>query len=165
MADLDRLVLLVAHKATVVMPEDPADWRVLAATYDIVGRAPGSTRRFSSHREVSGVTDLNLAPGQLLDRFLTDLPAPRTIITLGFLITFGLLLVAYRLLSEWQRRMTFDRILTRAPGGSVIIQSKGAAGPAMWIWVDAGAHPAPFALSPMHIIVQTRRTLPIPSDG
>ncbi|GAA1748312.1 hypothetical protein [Luedemannella helvata] len=36
-ADRDRLDLLVDH-ATVVLSADAADWRALAATYDIVGR-------------------------------------------------------------------------------------------------------------------------------
>jgi hypothetical protein len=37
-ADTDRLDLLVNHRATVILADEPADWRALAATYDIVGR-------------------------------------------------------------------------------------------------------------------------------
>jgi hypothetical protein len=37
-ADTDRLDLLVEHRATVLRADHPADWRALAATYDIVGR-------------------------------------------------------------------------------------------------------------------------------
>jgi hypothetical protein len=37
-ADSDRLDLLVHHRATVILTDDGADWRALAATYDIVGR-------------------------------------------------------------------------------------------------------------------------------
>jgi hypothetical protein len=36
--DKDRLALLVHHRASVVLGNDPADWRALAAMYDIVGR-------------------------------------------------------------------------------------------------------------------------------
>jgi hypothetical protein len=42
-ADPDRLALLVAHRATVVIPDDPASWRALATTYDIVGRYDAAT--------------------------------------------------------------------------------------------------------------------------
>jgi hypothetical protein len=38
-ANIDRLNLLIAHRATFAMTDDPADWQVLAATYDITGRA------------------------------------------------------------------------------------------------------------------------------
>jgi len=37
-ADTDRLDLLVAHQAIVILPDDAASWQVLAATYDITGR-------------------------------------------------------------------------------------------------------------------------------
>jgi hypothetical protein len=37
-ADPDRLDLLVDHHATILLSADVADWRALAATYDIVGR-------------------------------------------------------------------------------------------------------------------------------
>jgi len=37
-ADKDRLTLLVHHRASVVLGDDPGDWRALAAMYDIVGR-------------------------------------------------------------------------------------------------------------------------------
>lgn len=37
-ADPDRLDLLVDHHATVVLSADAADWRALAAAYDLVGR-------------------------------------------------------------------------------------------------------------------------------
>jgi hypothetical protein len=40
----------------------------------------------------------------------------------------------YRLVAEWQRRITLDRIVTYAPGVSVIFQEKGLAG-----HVDLGA--------------------------
>lgn len=42
-ADVDRLDLLVAHDATVMITDDSADWQVLAATYDIVGRAEAAS--------------------------------------------------------------------------------------------------------------------------
>jgi hypothetical protein len=37
-ADPDRLDLLVAHPATVILPPEPDSWRALAVTYDTVGR-------------------------------------------------------------------------------------------------------------------------------
>jgi hypothetical protein len=37
-ADKDRLTLLVHHRASAVLGDDPEDWRALAAMYDIVGR-------------------------------------------------------------------------------------------------------------------------------
>ncbi|BCB76022.1 hypothetical protein GCM10022251_56020 [Phytohabitans flavus] len=37
-ADTDRLDLLVNHRATALLADQPADWLALAATYDIVGR-------------------------------------------------------------------------------------------------------------------------------
>jgi NAD(P)H-hydrate repair Nnr-like enzyme with NAD(P)H-hydrate dehydratase domain len=37
-ADTDRLDLLVAHPATVVITPHPDDWRALAATSETVGR-------------------------------------------------------------------------------------------------------------------------------
>ncbi|GAA3247009.1 hypothetical protein ACFO1B_51015 [Dactylosporangium siamense] len=48
----------------------------------------------------------------------------------------------YRVLVEWQRRVTFDRIFANAPGGSVVVQGKeGVAGSAMRIWVGHGTVP------------------------
>ena len=38
-ADIDRLELLVAHRATAVKTDEPALWQALAATCEIVGRA------------------------------------------------------------------------------------------------------------------------------
>jgi hypothetical protein len=37
-ADSGRLALLVEHRASVVIGNDPADWRALAAMYDVIGR-------------------------------------------------------------------------------------------------------------------------------
>jgi hypothetical protein len=37
-ADTDRLHLLLAHRAAVVLADDVASWQALATTYDIVGR-------------------------------------------------------------------------------------------------------------------------------
>jgi hypothetical protein len=37
-ADTDRLHLLLAHHATVILTDDPTSWQALATTYDIVGR-------------------------------------------------------------------------------------------------------------------------------
>lgn len=51
------------------------------------------------------------------------------------LVTAG---AGYRLLAEWQRRVTFDHIFANAPGGSVIVHDKSIAGPAMRIWVGHG---------------------------
>jgi hypothetical protein len=36
--DKDRLTLLVHHRASIVLGNDPGDWPALAAMYDIVGR-------------------------------------------------------------------------------------------------------------------------------
>jgi hypothetical protein len=36
--DADRLALLVQHRASAVLGDDPAEWRALVAMYDIVGR-------------------------------------------------------------------------------------------------------------------------------
>jgi hypothetical protein len=42
-ADTERLDLLVKHRATVLISDEPADWQVLAATYDIVGRVDAAS--------------------------------------------------------------------------------------------------------------------------
>ncbi len=57
----------------------------------------------------------------------------------------------YRLLAEAQRRSTLAQVVTRAPGGSVIMQEKSSAGPAMWIWV--GTAPPATAYHGEYVIV------------
>jgi hypothetical protein len=47
-ADTDRLTLLVQHRASVVLGDDPADWRALAAMYDIVGRVDAASAAFTA---------------------------------------------------------------------------------------------------------------------
>jgi hypothetical protein len=41
--DVERLDLLVAHRATVILPDEPATWQALAITYDIVGRTDAAS--------------------------------------------------------------------------------------------------------------------------
>ncbi len=47
----------------------------------------------------------------------------------------------FRLLSEWQRRMTLVAILQHAREGTVIVQERGLGGPAMWVRVGSGPSP------------------------
>ena len=51
------------------------------------------------------------------------------------------LALVYRLLAERQRMVTFERIFTNAPGGTVVVQEKSVAGPAIWIWVGEAPKP------------------------
>jgi hypothetical protein len=51
--------------------------------------------------------------------------------TTAVIVLLAVLGLVYRLLAERQRRATLARILTSAPGGSVILQEKSVAGPAM----------------------------------
>jgi hypothetical protein len=57
----------------------------------------------------------------------------------------------YRLLAEAQRRSTLAQVANRAPGGTVIMQEKSPAGPAMWIWV--GTAPPATAYRGEYVIV------------
>jgi hypothetical protein len=50
------------------------------------------------------------------------------------LIGISLMLI-YRLLAEWQRRTTLVELARLAPGGTVIVQGRGAGGPPVWIQV------------------------------
>jgi hypothetical protein len=45
-ADAVRLDLLVSHRATVLVADDPEQWRALAAVYDIVGRIDAASARW-----------------------------------------------------------------------------------------------------------------------
>ncbi|MFF0867694.1 hypothetical protein ACFYUV_38445 [Nonomuraea sp. NPDC003560] len=62
----------------------------------------------------------------------------------------GVMLIAlvvggiFRLLAEWQRRLTLVALVERAPGGTVVVQERGLGGPAMWVQVGHG----PRAISP-----------------
>jgi hypothetical protein len=42
-SDTDRLALLVEHRASTLLADDPTNWRALAATYDIVGRVDAAS--------------------------------------------------------------------------------------------------------------------------
>jgi hypothetical protein len=92
------------------------------------------------------VTDFN---AEVFNKILTQLPGPHTF---GVFAAFMLISMVYRLLAEWQRRITFDHVFQNAPGGSVIIQEKSLAGPAMSIWVGAGPYPQP---STVHVVIHT----------
>ena len=98
---------------------------------------------------------------ELLSKILMHMPGPQAIWVFGIFLVISM---TYRLLAEWQRRITFDHILTHAPGGTVIFQEKGLAGPAMSIWVGTGARPAP---TTVHVMVYTPwglRQLPTGGD-
>jgi hypothetical protein len=41
----------------------------------------------------------------------------------------------YRLLAERVRRKTLVELVTRAPGGTIVVMEGGAGGPAMWVRV------------------------------
>jgi hypothetical protein len=75
--------------------------------------------------------------------------------------------LAYRLLAERQRRATFDHIFTNAPEGSVIVQERSVAGPAMWIWVGDAPRPVvPDRIE--HVVVvtlATGRSVPVKHGG
>jgi hypothetical protein len=71
--------------------------------------------------------------------------------TTAVIVVLAMLGLAYRLLAERQRRATFDHIFTNAPEGSVILQEKSPAGPAMWVWV--GESPRPVALERVKCVV------------
>jgi hypothetical protein len=50
--------------------------------------------------------------------------------------------VLYRLLAEWMRRKTLVELVTRAPGGTIVVMESGPGGPAMWVRVgDAPRSP------------------------
>ncbi|SNT63000.1 hypothetical protein SAMN05421812_114248 [Asanoa hainanensis] len=61
--------------------------------------------------------------------------------TAAFFVLLAVVGLVYRLLAEWQRRVTLDRLLTKAPGGSVILQEKSVAGPAIQVWVGDACPP------------------------
>jgi hypothetical protein len=44
----------------------------------------------------------------------------------------------FRLLSEWQRRLTLVAIIERAREGTVVVQERGPGGPALWVQVGYG---------------------------
>jgi hypothetical protein len=53
----------------------------------------------------------------------------------------------FRLLAEWQRRLTLVALVQHAPGGTVIVQERGRGGPAMRVQVGCGS-PQPEAQQP-----------------
>jgi hypothetical protein len=46
---------------------------------------------------------------------------------------------AYRLLAERARRKTLVDLMSRAPGGTIVVMERGPGGPAMWIKVGGGS--------------------------
>jgi hypothetical protein len=82
------------------------------------------------------MTNLNT---EIFNKIFMLLPGPQAIWVFG---TFVVISMIYRLIAEWQRRVTLDHIFTHAPGGSVIFQEKGLACPAMSIWVGTGLYRA-----------------------
>ncbi|MEV4638424.1 hypothetical protein AB0J80_13840 [Actinoplanes sp. NPDC049548] len=89
---------------------------------------------------------------ELFHKVFMALPSAQAIWAFGVLMTLSMI---YRLLAEWQRRITVDHIFAHAPGGSVIFQDKSMAGPAMSIWVGAGPYPPP---TTVHLVVHDLRT-------
>jgi hypothetical protein len=61
-ADTDRLNLLVGHRATVVIADAPADWQVLAATNNIVGRVDAASAALTA-LDNNGCAVLTRYPG------------------------------------------------------------------------------------------------------
>jgi hypothetical protein len=49
----------------------------------------------------------------------------------------------YRLLAERARRKTLVDLVSRAPGGTIVVMEKGPGGPAMWIKVGDGSQLPP----------------------
>jgi hypothetical protein len=90
------------------------------------------------------VTDFN---AEVFNKILTQLPGPHAFWAFGVLM---LISMVYRLFAEWQRRVTLDHIFKNAPGGSVVIQEKGLACPAMSVWVGTGPYPPPTVV---HVVV------------
>lgn len=54
-----------------------------------------------------------------------------------------LVVLAYRLLAERQRRKTLLTTYLCAPGGTIVVQGEGPAGPPMWVWVGEGSRSVP----------------------
>lgn len=98
-------------------------------------------------------------PG-LPEKILAAVPHDRPLAAIGIMLGLAAAAAAYRLLAEWQRRVTFDHIFTRAPGGSVIVQEAGKAGPAMWIWVGSGERPQPAPVERIYIVTDRYAMLP-----
>lgn len=88
---------------------------------------------------------------ELWDKILGVPVSPQTG---GVALAILLVAAAYRLLAAWQRRVTFDHIFDRAPGGSVIVQQKSRVGPAMWIWVGEGERPSPTQPERIYMLIQ-----------
>jgi hypothetical protein len=61
----------------------------------------------------------------------------KTVILLLGVLVIGLV---GRLLAEWQRRRTLVAVIQHAPGGTVIVQSRGRGGPAMRIEIGSGSN-------------------------
>lgn len=75
----------------------------------------------------------------IVPAYLASLPA-------AFLPLFGLVVLvgAYRLLAEWQRRVTLVALAERAPEGTVVVQGAGQGGPALWMRVGVGRQQLPW---------------------
>jgi hypothetical protein len=90
------------------------------------------------------MTDFN---AEVFNKILTQMPSPHAFWVFG---AFMLISMGYRLLAERERRVTLDHIFKNAPGGSVVIQEKGLACPAMSVWVGPGPYPPP---NVVHVVV------------
>ncbi len=102
------------------------------------------------------MTNLNT---EIFNKIFMHLPGPQALWVFG---TFAAISMIYRLLAEWQRRMTLDHIFTHAPGGSVIFQEKGLAGPAMSVWVGNGPYPPP---DTVHLVIHPSTAWQLPPGG
>ncbi len=54
-------------------------------------------------------------------------------------VSVVLVVLIYRLLAERQRRKTLLTTYLHAPGGTIVVQGEGPAGPPMWVWVGDGS--------------------------
>jgi hypothetical protein len=64
---------------------------------------------------------------------------PQAVVALGVLLA----LLTYRLLTERARRKTLTELVERSPQGTIVLQERGAGGPAMRIKVGESPGPIP----------------------
>lgn len=110
------------------------------------------------------MTGLTSLPPQLIELLLLQPSAAAMAFVLGVLLMPGLILAAYRLLDEWQRRVTLNSALN-APGGSVIVHEKHGNHSTTKVWVGMVPPPAAPPAAPVYLIVQVSAAAPVFSAG
>jgi hypothetical protein len=99
---------------------------------------PGASKRFAGRRRVPYVKTSTAIGWVLADRVGTVLTHTLSWSTACCAIGVMTLAGLFRLLSEWQRRLTLVAIIERARAGTVVVQERGPGGPAMWVQVGYG---------------------------